>query len=111
MDLIKRVTKWAPRTATSHMNMEQQGHYYGYPECCIIAFLRFEHMFDPDALSRPLIGTGFVPCKACSESHSAEELMGGINKRRQHPTPLREYRNGVSRESRIASLEQENRNE
>ena len=70
---------------------EEIGRYYGYPDCCIQAFAKFEHMFVITTQIRQLFGTGFVPCMACCSSKTEDELVAEINERRQHPTPLKPY--------------------
>lgn len=45
------------------------GKYYGYPSCCINAFLRGEQNHD-----NIFVGTGFLPCNSCSKKDPDEIL-------------------------------------
>lgn len=58
------------------------GRYFGYPECCIRAFLEQDL---PDFST--FDGTGFRPCRACN-ALPRHEVLTGIAQRRQHPEPF-----------------------
>lgn len=64
---------------------EQQAHWismgmqFGYPPCCIMAFVQLEHIGEPE---RKLHGTGFIPCKLCNEEFTEQQLVDQINKHR-----------------------------
>ncbi len=51
--------------------MKSNGHYYGYPQCCIKAFhvmLRNEVKFIDISQERQQVAKkGFIPCQACAE--------------------------------------------
>ena len=61
------------------------GVYFGYPECCIEAFLTEDFSIRP---TRKLSGTGYIPCAKCNEKYTEEELTENINKNRECPTPF-----------------------
>lgn len=67
---------------------EEYGEYFGYPECCIQAFMTMNHMHSEDWRRYPLHGTGFVCCPTCAESKTEQQLMDEINARRDHPRPF-----------------------
>jgi len=58
------------------------GRHFGYPECCIEEFGSVKNT------GRKLNGTGFVPCVACDEKKTSEELINEINERRKHALPF-----------------------
>jgi hypothetical protein len=63
------------------------GWYFGYPECCIQAFLNPEHRQRykmSNKFSRQLYGTGYVVCDRCNELKDARELLNYIAAHR-HP--------------------------
>lgn len=62
-----------------------RGRYYGYPDCCIQAFLELEHLSDPEP--RKLDGTGYVPCKDCN-AKSEEDLKHMIQSKRKALMPF-----------------------
>lgn len=48
------------------------GIFYGYPQCCIEAFCRLDHVVEESLTGNRLAadmgnGTGFVPCRQCAE--------------------------------------------
>lgn len=58
------------------------GIFYGYPDCCIRAFMT------PDrGTNHPLIGTGYIPCKAC-EKKTMGELITVIDRNRFCEVPF-----------------------
>ena len=59
------------------------GVHFGFPECCIEAFLEEDYDFPPTSFD----GTGYRPCKLCSEKEP-EELIKYINANRKHPKPF-----------------------
>lgn len=63
------------------------GHWYGFPKCCVEAFSRLKH-FNEDTENWPLYGTGFVPCKECATTKTAEQLTAEINAARICPIPF-----------------------
>ena len=63
----------------------RHGRYFGYPDCCIDAFTRFEHLGQP---KRKLHGTGFVPCLVCEESKTIDQLKEEIERNRLCPIPF-----------------------
>ena len=66
------------------------GTFYGYPQCCIDAFLTRDcatnHVERPEEL--PFHGSGFIPCKTCFTTKSPEQLEREIAERRQCSTPF-----------------------
>lgn len=56
-----------------------QGKYFGYPRCCIEAFLREEQCHDS-----VFYGTGFLPCKKCNK-RDPFEIVEIINTNRVCP--------------------------
>lgn len=56
------------------------GKYYGYPSCCIDAFLKGNQNFH-----NSFVGTGFLPCNSCSKK-DPNEVMKIINTNRICPT-------------------------
>ena len=75
---------------TELVTWEDMGKYFGYPTCCIASFVRLEHRDDRGLSDRPLIGTGFVPCKICSQTKTAEQLEAEIALNRECPLPFPE---------------------
>jgi len=61
-----------------------QGERFGYPDCCIAAFLANTHRGDR---SRKLCGTGYVPCAACNARYTEQELVDHIKARRDPSLP------------------------
>ena len=57
-------------------NWVTKGIDFGYPLCCIESFCLLSHM--NDAEERKLSGTGYVPCKKCSETKQEHELIMAI---------------------------------
>ncbi len=55
------------------------GKYYGYPDCCIEAFLRGDHHLEEEIVA---YGTGYVPCKTCASTKTEEQLASEINNHR-----------------------------
>lgn len=55
------------------------GKYFGYPNCCIAAFLKGEKVF-----KNIFSGTGFLPCKKC-KLLPTEDLLLTINTNRICP--------------------------
>ena len=49
---------------------------FGYPPCCIEAFIKEENVRSDD------FEDGFLPCKECYENKTKEELYAEINERR-----------------------------
>ena len=60
----------------------KSGEHFGYPECCIKAFLTGDY-----SEYNPYNGTGYRPCESCEEL-SMKEVIIGINKNRAHPYPF-----------------------
>lgn len=60
------------------------GKYYGYPSCCIDAFLEGKQNFH-----NVFVGTGFLPCNSCSKK-DPHEVMKVINTNRVCPTSFGE---------------------
>lgn len=56
------------------------GTQYGYPACCIDAFVNLEHIKHPGRYK--LDGTGYVPCRECNERYSEQEMADRINELR-----------------------------
>jgi len=72
------------------------GNHFGYPSCCIEAFLEGNL---PD--ETPYDGTGFRCCSSCL-GKPYEEMVEDINSRRLHPLPfpdssgfVRHYKEGL----------------
>lgn len=63
------------------------GRYYGYPTCCIAAFVQLKHREYEERHELTLEGWGFVPCKKCM-TKSRVQLILEINAARQHPVPF-----------------------
>ena len=59
------------------------GKYFGYPNCCIEAFMKGEHMKGLE--HNKFYGTGFVPCKDCYNKN-VEDVINIINTNRISPT-------------------------
>ncbi len=59
------------------MHPRDKGVYFGYPPCCIDAFLQCE------SVDSAFDGTGFKTCKKCSERPYLE-VLEEINSRRKH---------------------------
>lgn len=62
------------------------GRYFGYPDCCIEAFL--DRLYTPgdvledsNKVNNKMHGTGYVPCPDCYEK-SKEELISTIKANR-----------------------------
>lgn len=62
---------------------EEFGRFFGYPECCIEAFVSFESV----GVTRKLDGTGYKPCQACNQLPEAV-LIERINQNRICPIPF-----------------------
>lgn len=62
-----------------HLN---SGKHFGFPECCIEAFSTGEYHED-----NPYNGTGYRPCKKCSEV-PMWKVVRYINDNRKHPDPF-----------------------
>ncbi len=74
---------------------EMWGKYFGFPSCCIEAFLKGEHK-----KGGYFCGTGFVPCEKCYDK-PVEEVMNVIKVNRICPTPFENYgRKGYSDEEK-----------
>lgn len=74
------------------------GLYFGYPLCCIkerndgrMKMFRAEPIAEDFWEERKLIGTGYVPCKACNDAYSEEELIAHIAAARIAPTPFPDH--------------------
>lgn len=57
----------------------KQGMLFGYPQCCIEAFLTLNHL---GSTERKLHGTGFIPCVCCNITKTEEQLIQEINSNR-----------------------------
>ena len=68
------------------------GRYFGYPECCIKAFLIGSHRGGP---KRKLHGTGYIPCTECNEKLECE-LLNSIKTNRKHYLPFPEVDNEIA---------------
>lgn len=64
------------------------GIYFGFPQCCIDAFVTLSHMVDPDLENRPLIGTGFICCPVCAATKTSDQLTAEINSQRVCTKPF-----------------------
>lgn len=67
-----------------------QGLYFGYPKCCIKAFLLktnnlVEYDWNPD---KKFHGLGFIPCKNCCK-RNIENIVIKINQNRVHNIPFK----------------------
>ena len=60
---------------------EKTGVHFGYPKCCIDAFLKDE------CIPSSFDGTGYRTCVVCSKL-TPESVVEGINSRRNHPEPF-----------------------
>jgi hypothetical protein len=64
----------------------QQAHWlktglkFGYPVCCVLAFINMEHKHDKTP--RQLEGTGYVPCSQCNTEFGLMQLVANINETR-----------------------------
>ena len=70
------------------MNLDRAralGLVFGYPECCVEAFLELRHLGEPE---RKFHGTGFVPCETCDREKSVEQLRSEIDAARLHSDPF-----------------------
>ncbi len=90
--LIKRYNK------RSLGSMRTLGLFYGYPECCIEAFLTFSHLYSGTE-GRPFIGTGFIPCAKCSKEKTEEQLLAEIAKNRVYREAFPEDGNDFDEEA------------
>lgn len=63
------------------------GHWFGFPKCCTEAFSRLAH-FNEDTENWPLLSTGFIPCKTCATTKTAEQLIAEITAARVCPIPF-----------------------
>ena len=59
------------------------GKYFGYPNCCIEAFMKGEHVKGLE--HNKFYGTGYVPCKKCS-TKNVDVIIKTINTNRISPT-------------------------
>ena len=59
------------------------GVHFGYPKCCIDAFLDEDYTYDKTIFT----GTGYVPCNKCNK-RTWYKLVEDINKNRKHPLPF-----------------------
>lgn len=66
------------------------GVYFGYPQCCVDAFLTDECAIHAVARPEdlPFCGTGFIPCRTCYETKTPEQLLQEIASARQCPVPF-----------------------
>lgn len=48
------------------------GRFYGYPTCCVAAFINMEHLVNKT--KRQFNGTGYIPCSSCNNLSEAELL-------------------------------------
>lgn len=72
--------------SVTHQNSwRTYGTYYGYPTCCINYFVAHGHFACPS--HDKLVGTGYLPCPACSET-SAYDMTEIINHNRHAPEPF-----------------------
>jgi hypothetical protein len=58
---------------------QASGIFYGYPQCCIEAFCRLDHIREQAKEGSSLAsdmgkGTGFIPCGSCAEKLRSGEL-------------------------------------
>jgi hypothetical protein len=62
------------------MNLEEKGIYFGYPRCCIAYFIN-RHNNKSELIAKrqhiPENGTGFVPCKSCTQRVLSGEITIG----------------------------------
>lgn len=67
----------------------RMGTSFGYPPCCIKAFLGGAGRQG----IRKLHKSGYVPCSECNRTYSEQQLIDNINKRR-HPShpPFEAYK-------------------
>lgn len=73
-DDLKKIDKWIIF-----------GIYYGYPYCCIEAFVRMSP--DLNRETNPFKGTGFLCCSEC-EQYSIEDIVEYINNHRYFSVPF-----------------------
>ena len=62
---------------------ENTGVHFGFPSCCIKAFLTEGYKFEDTRF----LGTGYRPCNTCNKKHY-DDLVEYINLNRKHPTPF-----------------------
>lgn len=72
-----------------HLYWETQGQYFGYPSCCIKAFVTGINKSDMDK-GYKLKYTGFVPCKTCNDLYTEDELVQQINHKRLETEPFQD---------------------
>ena len=71
------------------------GRYFGYPKCCIDSFCSGNYAINITWVNN-YYGTGFVPCKKCSEL-PIDKLINIIDNNRQEVLTFREVFNNVRR--------------
>lgn len=70
------------------------GIFYGYPQCCIDAFCRLDHIKEEAATGDTLAAdmgksTGFIPCRQCAEKlHRGELKLKDLICERKSPLPF-----------------------
>lgn len=75
------------------------GKYFGFPKCCVRAFVKHEMNSDIGYSSfvgiRKLHLTGFVPCTKCNNNKTESELLTEIEKNRICDVPFPETNNFI----------------
>jgi hypothetical protein len=67
-------------TPTRAIWWKVSGIFYGYPQCCIEAFCRLDHIKEESKTGSKALAslmgknTGFIPCRQCAEKISTGEL-------------------------------------
>jgi hypothetical protein len=70
------------------------GLFYGYPQCCIEAFCRLDHIREESATGDSLCAqvgnsTGFVPCRTCAEKiRDGQTTLKELVQERKCPRPF-----------------------
>jgi len=66
---------------------ENTGRHFGFPDCCIQAFLDMCSGKRGDLPRTEFDGTGYRPCDSCAKK-DLSKLVSEINSRRLHPNPF-----------------------
>ena len=75
------------------MDTRELGKYYGYPDCCIWAFLTKQHLKKPfgDHGKNPFGDQGFIPCARCvAKIQQGETTLENLIQNRECETPFPE---------------------
>jgi len=91
----QKIYELPPDLSDREADWVEQGMHYGYPACCIVAFVdRCRRRSTPAwvlCVDHPWDGTGFVPCADCRPIAAADFskfVAENIAPMRSHPHPF-----------------------